>query len=310
MTEYSSPIIQVEEESEGTSRHPVQAIKALATPEGSGATVWRTIGGTELENLDPFLMLDHFVADHQGAAFPDHPHRGQATVTYMLQGSSQHEDSMGNLGTLCTGDVQWMIAGRGVKHAEMPVYQVGGDVPIGLQLWVNLPSQYKMIAPTYKDIKSETIPTILREHGDIEIRIISGTSCGTSIAPPSVGGCWYIHIKFHKGRSTFNQELPPGWTAFVYVLRGSLSIKSETFLAHTAVVLSSNPKENHVSLSAEEDESDVVLFAAKPLDQPIARFGPFVMNTKEELQKALLDYRMEINGFENARRWKSSIGGR
>ncbi|CAE6416053.1 unnamed protein product [Rhizoctonia solani] len=310
MTEYSSPIIQVEEDFEDTSRRPTQTIKALATPEGSGATVWRTIGGTELENLDPFLMLDHFVADHQGAAFPDHPHRGQATVTYMLQGSSQHEDSMGNLGTLCAGDVQWMIAGRGVKHAEMPVYQEGGDVPIGLQLWVNLPAQYKMTAPTYKDIKSETIPTIFHECGDIEIRIISGTSCGTSVAPPSVGGCWYIHIKFHKRGSTFNQELPPGWTAFAYILSGALSIKSETFLSHTAVVLSSNPKENHVSLSAEEGESAVVLFAAEPLNQPIARFGPFVMNTKEELQKALLDYRMEINGFENARRWKSSIGGR
>ncbi|CAE7113838.1 unnamed protein product [Rhizoctonia solani] len=240
----------------------------------------------------------------------DHPHRGQATVTYMLQGSSQHEDSMGNLGTLDAGDVQWMVAGRGVKHAEMPVYQEGADVPIGLQLWVNLPSQYKMTTPTYKDIKSETIPTIFREHDDIEIRIISGISCGTSVAPPSIGGCWYIHIKFHKRRSTFSQELPPGWTAFVYILRGSLSIQSEIFPLRTAVILSSDLNENHVSLSAEEDETDIVLFAAEPLNQPIARFGPFVMNTKEELQKALLDYRMEINGFENARRWKSSIGRR
>ncbi|CAE6503605.1 unnamed protein product [Rhizoctonia solani] len=228
----------------------------------------------------------------------------------MLQGSSQHEDSMGNLGTLDAGDVQWMVAGRGVKHAEMPVYQEGADVPIGLQLWVNLPSQYKMTTPTYKDIKSETIPTIFREHDDIEIRIISGISCGTSVAPPSIGGCWYIHIKFHKRRSTFSQELPPGWTAFVYILRGSLSIQSEIFPLRTAVILSSDLNENHVSLSAEEDETDIVLFAAEPLNQPIARFGPFVMNTKEELQKALLDYRMEINGFENARRWKSSIGRR
>ncbi|CAE6488157.1 unnamed protein product [Rhizoctonia solani] len=234
----------------------------------------------------------------------------------MLQGSSQHEDSIGNLGTLCAGDVQWMVAGRGessyrvpVKHAEMPVYQEGADVPIGLQLWVNLPSQLKMTAPTYRDIHAETIPTILREHDDIEIRIISGTSCGISVAPPPVGGCWYFHIKF-KRQSTFNQDLPSGWTAFVYVLQGSLSIRSETFPLRTAVVLSSDPQENYVSLSAGADETEVVLFAAEPLNQPIARFGPFVMNTKEELQKALLDYRMEINGFENARRWKSSIGGR
>ncbi|KDN49381.1 hypothetical protein RSAG8_02083, partial [Rhizoctonia solani AG-8 WAC10335] len=195
--------------------------------------------------------------------------RGQATVTYMLQGSSQHEDSMGNLGTLCAGDVQWMVAGRG---ASLPYFA--------------------------------SMAILKFEHQ------ISGTSCGTSVAPPSVGGCWYIHMKFHKRRSTFNQELPPGWTAFVYILRGSLSIRSETFPSHTAVVLSSDPEENHVGLSAGDDGADVVLFAAEPLNQPIARFGPFVMNTKEELKKALLDYRMEINGFENARRWKSSIGGR
>ncbi|ELU44669.1 pirin domain-containing protein [Rhizoctonia solani AG-1 IA] len=226
--------------------------------------------------------------------------RGQATITYMLQGSIQHEDSMGNLGTLCTGDVQWMIAGRGVKHAEMPIYQEGTDVPIGLQLWVNLPSQHKMTAPTYRDIKSDTssIPTIVREHGNIEIRIISGTSCGISVTPPSVGGCWYLHLKFRKDHFSFDQELR------------TLSIRSETFSPRTAVVLSSNPNESYVHLSAEEDGTEIVLFAAKPLNQPIARFGPFVMNTKEELQKAILDYRMEINGFENARRWKSSIGGR
>ncbi|CAE6433312.1 unnamed protein product [Rhizoctonia solani] len=310
MAEYSPAITLIEGNLVGTSRQAVQAIKALATPEGSGAIVWRTIGGMELENLDPFLMLDHFVADHQGAAFPDHPHRGQATVTYMLQGSSQHEDSMGNLGTLCAGDVQWMLAGRGVKHAEMPVYQEGTDIPIGLQLWVNLPSQHKMAAPAYKDIKAATIPTVFHEQGDVEIRIISGTSCGTSVVPPPVGGCWFLHMRFHKHQTAFNQELPPGWTAFVYILAGSLSIRSETFPLRTAVVLSSDSKESYVSLSAGEDGTDIVLFAAEPLDQPIARFGPFVMNTKEELQKALLDYRMEINGFENARRWKSSIGGR
>ncbi|KAG8687960.1 hypothetical protein FRC11_006307 [Ceratobasidium sp. 423] len=197
-----------------------------------------------------------------------------------------------------------------VKHAEMPVYQEGADIPIGLQLWVNLPSQHKMIAPAYKDIKAATIPTVSCEQDDIEIRIISGTSCGASVAPPPVGGCWFLHMRFYKCLSVFNQELPPGWTAFVYVLVGSLSIRSETFPLRTAVILSSDPKESHVNLSAGEDGTEVVLFAAEPLNQPIARFGPFVMNTKEELQKALLDYRMEINGFENARRWKSSIGGR
>ncbi|KAJ1310386.1 hypothetical protein OPQ81_007124 [Rhizoctonia solani] len=302
MAEYNPIVLQRQGDCEGASRQPKQSITAVATPEGSGATVWRTIGGTELENLDPFLMLDHFIADHPGAAFP--------VFRSPSQGSSRHEDSMGNLGTLDAGDVQWMVAGRGVKHAEMPIYQEGSDVAIGLQLWINLPSQHKMVAPTYTDIKAETIPTVFYEQGDIEVRVISGTSCGASVVPPSVGGCWYLHMKFHKCQSTFNQELPPGWTAFVYILEGSLSIQSEAFSPRTAVVLSSNPREHYVSLSAGEAGTSIVLFAAEPLNQPIARFGPFVMNTKEELQKALLDYRMEINGFENARRWKSSIGGR
>ncbi|CEL52405.1 Pirin-like protein OS=Solanum lycopersicum PE=2 SV=1 [Rhizoctonia solani AG-1 IB] len=157
MTEYDSALVRIESDLEGTSRQVLRTIDALATPEGSGATVWRTIGGPELETLDPFLMLDHFVADDASAAFPDHPHRGQATVTYMLQGSIKHEDSMGNIGSLCAGDVQWMVAGRGVKHAEMPVYQADADIPIGLQLWVNLPSEYKMTTPSYKDIKSEAL---------------------------------------------------------------------------------------------------------------------------------------------------------
>ncbi|KAG8703038.1 hypothetical protein FRC08_003100 [Ceratobasidium sp. 394] len=296
----------------GASRRVVRFIQAAETPEGSGATVLRTIGGSELETLDPFLMLDHFVADHEGAAFPDHPHRGQATVTYMLQGSSQHEDSTGNLGTLKAGDVQWMVAGRGVKHAEMPVYQEGLDIPIGLQLWIDLPSEHKMMAPTYKDMRAESIPLVSPKHdSSIKIRVISGTSCGTHAPVPAIGGCWYLYMQFCERQSGFDQELPPKMTAFVYIIKGSLRIaQSETFTQHTALILSSNPGEEYVNLYSESDETEIILVAAEPLNQPVARFGPFVMNTKDELKKALLDYRMGINGFENARRWKSSIGRR
>ncbi|CEL52404.1 Pirin OS=Rattus norvegicus GN=Pir PE=1 SV=1 [Rhizoctonia solani AG-1 IB] len=131
-----------------------------------------------------------------------------------------------------------------------------------------------------------------------------------SVTSPPIGGCWYLHIKFNKPQASFKQELPSGWTSFVYVLSGALFIQSETISSRTAAILSSDTNENYVCLGAEEGGTEAVLFAAKPLNQPVARFGPFVMNTKEELQKALLDYRMEINGFENARRWKSSIGGR
>lgn len=296
----------------GTSRQVTRVVRAVETPEGSGATVLRTIGGSELETLDPFLMLDHFVADHEKAAFPDHPHRGQATVTYMLQGSSQHEDSTGNLGTLHAGDVQWMVAGRGVKHAEMPMYQPDLDIPIGLQLWIDLPTESKMMAPTYRDLRAVNIPLVSpNQNSEVEIRVIAGSSCGTTVPVPSVGGCWYLHMTFRKSRSTFHQELPPGMTSFIYVIKGTLSVAgSEDIPQHTAVILSSNGNEDHVNLCAAHDGTEIILVAAEPLNQPIARFGPFVMNTKDELKKALLDYRMEINGFENARHWKSSIGKR
>ncbi|KAF8610508.1 hypothetical protein BDV93DRAFT_601507 [Ceratobasidium sp. AG-I] len=296
----------------GASRQVAKVIQAVETPEGSGATVLRTIGGSELETLDPFLMLDHFVADHEKAAFPDHPHRGQATVTYMLQGSSQHEDSTGNLGTLHAGDVQWMVAGRGVKHAEMPMYQPELDIPIGLQLWIDLPTESKMMAPTYRDLRAADIPLVSPDqNSDVEIRIITGSSCNTTVPVPSVGGCWYLHIKLRNNQSSLKQELPPGMTSFIYVIKGKLRVaQSEPIPQHTAAILSTNADEDHVNICATDDNTEIILVAAEPLNQPVARFGPFVMNTKDELKKALLDYRMEINGFENARRWKSSIGKR
>ncbi|QRW14728.1 pirin domain-containing protein [Ceratobasidium sp. AG-Ba] len=296
----------------GSSRQVVRVVKAVETPEGSGATVFRTIGGSEVETLDPFLMLDHFVADHEGAAFPDHPHRGQATITYMLQGSSRHEDSTGSTGILRAGDVQWMVAGRGVKHAEMPIYAQGIDQPIGLQLWVNLAKEHKMTAPTYRELKAEHIPMVSPLYNaDVQIRIISGSSCGMHVPVPEIGGCWYLHLRFLKAQVAFNQELPPNTTAFLYIIKGSLRVgNSDIFPKHTTLILSSNPGEEDVDLYSTSDETDLVLFSAEPLNQPVARFGPFVMNTKDELKKALLDYRMEINGFENARHWKSSIGGR
>ncbi|KAG9126555.1 hypothetical protein FRC07_003009 [Ceratobasidium sp. 392] len=237
-----------------------------------------------------------------------HTGKGQATVTYMLQGSSQHEDSTGNLGTLNAGDAQWMVAGRGVKHAEMPVYQEGLDIPIGLQLWVNLPIKYKMTAPTYKDIRAESIPLVSPKHdSNINIRILSGTSCGTHVPVPDIGGCWYLHIRFSKEQSSFKQELPPKTTTFIYIIKGSLRVAgSETFSQHAALVLSCNPEEEYVDLCSRSDETEIILVysvlvsvtypdiaraqvAAEPLNQPVARFGPFVMNTKDELKKALLD---------------------
>lgn len=292
------------------SRSVVRNLLAVETPEGAGALVRRSIGTANLRNLTPFLMLDHFHVS-KGAGFPDHPHRGQATVTYMLEGSSKHEDSAGHAGTIVTGGVQWMTAGRGIIHAEMPVHESGTPDPRGLQLWIDLPKQYKMVEPSYQELAPEQIPTAYPEgpSGPVRVKVISGKSHGVESPVRPLGGCWYFHVIFDK-QATIFQEIPSGWTAFMYILKGSVRIGSETQAQkpfHT-IVLSSNRDETGVSLTATEDNTEFVLIAGEPLDQTVAQYGPFVMTTREEIQNTLLDYQLGRNGFEKAHTWKSVIG--
>lgn len=293
------------------SRHVVKRVLAVEQAEGVGARVRRSIGSMALRNLSPFLMLDHFTVSEGG--FPDHPHRGQATVTYMTRGSSRHEDSAGHRGEIVTGGVQWMCAGRGIIHAEMPVRGPGIPDPQGLQLWIDLPKEHKMMEPTYQELGPSEIPSAFPEghEGSIEIKVISGKSHGVDSPVRPQGGCWYFHIKFRKAGSMF-QDIPVGWTAFIYTMKGSLivnaksgSLKEESF--HT-LVLSSGQNETGVALQATEDETEVVLIAGEPLDQTVFQYGPFVMTTKEEIQETLIDYQMSRNGFEKAHTWQSEIG--
>ncbi|KAF7793035.1 hypothetical protein EIP86_004140 [Pleurotus ostreatoroseus] len=294
------------------SRSVVQKVLSIETPEGAGALVRRSIGGMKLRNLTPFLMLDHFHIS-QGAGFPDHPHRGQATVTYMLQGQSKHEDSAGHKGIIEAGGVQWMCAGRGIIHAEMPVHEPGKPDPRGLQLWVDLPKQYKMVEPSYQELGPKEIPTAYPEgpNGPVKIRVISGKSYGIESPVRPLGGCWYFHVIFDKKGSTIFQQIPEGWTAFIYTLNGSVTVGDETELPHTAfhtLVLSHDSKETGVKLTATEDNTDFVLIAGEPLDQTVMQYGPFVMTTKEEIMETLQDYQYGRNGFEKAHVWKSIIG--
>ncbi|KAL0946954.1 hypothetical protein HGRIS_013111 [Hohenbuehelia grisea] len=265
-----------------------------------------------LRNLTPFLMLDHFHVS-EGAGFPDHPHRGQATVTYMLQGSSQHEDSAGHKGTIETGGVQWMCAGKGIIHAEMPVHAHGAPDPRGLQLWVDLPQQYKMVDPTYQELGPEQIPVAYPEGSDgpVKIKVISGKSHGLESPVRPLGGCWFFHMIFNK-KSTIFQDIPAKWTSFIYILKGSLLVGDDTLAqeAFHTLVLSSEEGQSGVRLTAGEDETEFILVAGEPLDQPVFQYGPFVMTNREEIQKTLLDYQMGLNGFEKAHSWKSEIGNR
>ncbi|KAF7293838.1 hypothetical protein HMN09_01179700 [Mycena chlorophos] len=295
--------------SQQLSRSVTKKVLSIETPEGAGALVRRSIGTASLRNLTPFLMLDHFHVS-KGAGFPDHPHRGQSTITYMLEGSSRHEDSAGHKGTIETGGVQWMVAGRGIIHAEMPVHAPGHPDPRGLQLWVNLPKQYKMVEPSYQELGPAEIPTATPKDG-VRVKVISGKSHGVESPVRPLGGCWYFHYIWDKEGVEAFQELPQGWTAFIYVLKGSLTVGADPtpLDAFHTLVLSANSTEAGVLLKSLSPDTQLMLAAAEPINEPIVQHGPFVMNTQEEIMQTFQDYRQGKNGFEKAHVWKSEIGG-
>ncbi|GLB35000.1 putative pirin family protein [Lyophyllum shimeji] len=291
------------------SRSVVKKVLAVETPEGDGALVRRSIGSMNLRNLTPFLMLDHFHVT-KGAGFPDHPHRGQATVTYMLEGASRHEDSAGHQGTIENGGVQWMCAGRGIIHAEMPVHAEGAPDPRGLQLWIDLPKQFKMVEPSYQELGPDQIPTAYPDgpDGAVKIKVISGISHGVESPVRPLGGCWYFHVIF-SGKTAIFQDIPPSWTAFIYTIKGKVTVGSEDvpYDAFHTLVFSNNANETGVSITAVEDNTEFVLIAGEPLDQTVVQYGPFVMTNREEIQKTLIDYQTGRNGFEKAHTWRSKI---
>lgn len=197
-----------------------QAFLAIEQSEGAGARVRRSIGTSKLRNFSPFLMLDHF-AIPPGAGFPDHPHRGQETITYLLQGAVDHEDFAGNSGTIEAGDLQFMTAGRGIMHAEMPRQNPDGSPNVGMQLWVDLPQKLKKCEPRYRDLRASEIPKIELDDGKVSIKIISGQSHGTdSVQELAYTPVWIFDITLKPGGKV-TQTLPEGWNAFAYTLAGS-----------------------------------------------------------------------------------------
>lgn len=265
--------------------------------EGKGARVRRIIGTQAIKNLDPFLMLDHATAG-KPAGFPDHPHRGFETVSYILEGVFKHEDFKGHSGILRPGDVQWMTAGRGIMHSEMP----DTDYTEGFQLWVNLRSSEKMCEPAYQTLSSESILTV--EQNGVTAKIIAGRAMGQQAETMTRTPAYFVDYNFTAGSSVL-QEIPAGWNSFVYVLKGTIKINDHELNEHTAGILSN--EEGSLLLSS-DNEARVIFLAGQPLNEPIVQHGPFVMNTIEEVEQAFIDFQNGENGFEEARTWKSTIG--
>ena len=278
--------------------------------EGAGARVRRSIGTPNLKNFSPFLMLDHFRIE-PGAGFPDHPHRGQETITYLIEGAVDHEDFAGNAGTIEAGDLQFMTAGRGIMHAEMP--SQNHPVNVGMQLWVDLPEKLKKCEPRYRDLKGKEIPKITVDDGKVDIKIISGQSHGTdSVQELAYTPVWIFDITIRPGGKVA-QALPLGWNAFAYILEGSATFGAAQNA--TAVPQYHNcvfeREGNEVVASVPSDSKEtarVFLVAGLPLDQNVVQYGPFVLNTKEEVYQAMFDYSNHVNGFERAKSWESKIG--
>nr|GMD72261.1 pirin-like protein [Ipomoea batatas] len=280
----------------------VKKVLAKQQSEGDGARVRRSIGRPELKNLDPFLMLDEFEVSLP-AGFPDHPHRGFETVTYMLEGAFTHQDFAGHKGTIGTGDVQWMTAGRGIVHSEMPV---GEGTQKGLQLWINLASKDKMIEPNYQELLSADIPNA--ENDGVEVKIIAGEAMGVKSPVYTRTPTMYLDFTLNPS-SQHHQSIPESWNAFVYIVEGEGVFgvpNSQPASAHHCLVL--GPGEGLSVWNKGSSPLRFVLLGGQPLNEPVVQYGPFVMNTQAEIEQTFQDYHYYKNGFEKARHWRSHSG--
>ena len=269
-----------------TTRKISEIIEPQAVVEGAGVRLKRSIGTHTLDYLDPFLLLDHFQsknpADYQ-AGFPLHPHRGIETVTYLLAGAVRHRDSVGNAGEIGPGDLQWMTAGRGIMHEEMP--QVRPEGVAGFQLWVNLPAKQKMIAPRYQNVNANEIAEIKRE-GGAKIRVIAGQVDGV-VGPISgiAAEPTYLDVAIAP-HGSFSLPIPRGHSAFAYVFEGEGKFGPEKRSVTTPRLVVWDDGDS-VEVRTEESAVRFLLVSGKPLNEPIARYGPFVMNTKAEIEQTL-----------------------
>jgi redox-sensitive bicupin YhaK (pirin superfamily) len=273
-------------------------VNSIETLEGAGFLVRRPFPKASFSDFDPFLLLDEMgpmtVAAGQAKGAPDHPHRGFETVTYMLSGEMEHKDSRGHAGKLSPGDVQWMTAGAGVVHSEMPsaaFNKVGGTLH-GFQLWVNLPREQKMMQPRYQEIPSVNIPTATTEDGLVTVRVIAGEALGTRAVIETVTPIIYLHYKIQPGGKV-NQSLPQRYNAFAYLIDGQGLFGAEAESAGDGQMVMFGTDGDEVTIAnpvSSETTLDVLLIAGVPINEPVVRYGPFVMNTRQEIYEAIEDY--------------------
>lgn len=261
--------------------------------EGGGFPVRRPFPIAGMSHIDPFLLLDEMgpVDWPPGGAIgaPEHPHRGFETVTYVLQGEMEHADSAGNSGKLAAGDVQWMTAGRGIIHSELPSddFHRSGGVMHGFQIWVNLPAKDKMMAPRYQDIQSSTIPEVVSDDGLVKARVIAGECMGVSAVIDTMIPISYIHFSLQREGKVI-QEIPVGQNCLLYCFSGAISIGSVEVSDGQLAVMGDG---DSVEISHfDGDVAEVLLLAGEPTNEPVSRYGPFVMNTQREILQAIDDY--------------------
>jgi len=275
-----------------TARSVAQLVHATPQLEGEGMVVTRPFPTARLDHIDPFLLLDRMgpvtsaPGDAKGA--PDHPHRGFETVTYILDGAFEHKDSQGNHGRIEAGDVQWMTAGSGVIHSEMPAEEIrrnGGRVH-GFQLWVNLPRADKMMKPRYQEVRAAYIPRATSPDGKVSVTVIAGESLGTHATIDTRTPILYLHVRLAAG-ARFTQTIPEIYNAFAFIISGEAGFGDRVARENDAVIFERNG--DTVTMTSESG-AELLLIAGVPLNEPVARYGPFVMNTPGEIRQATLDY--------------------
>jgi redox-sensitive bicupin YhaK (pirin superfamily) len=299
--------LQEEKETNKRARTVGGLVNSIETLEGAGFLVRRPFPKASFSEFDPFLLLDEMgpmmLAPNKAKGAPDHPHRGFETVTYILSGQMEHKDSQGHSGKLSAGDVQWMTAGAGVVHSEMPSaeFQRTGGRLHGFQLWVNLPQQNKMMKPRYQEIPSASIPTATTDDGLVSVRVIAGEALGARAVIETVTPIMYLHFTLRPG-GRVAQRVPQEYNAFAYIVdgEGAFGADGERAVDGQMVMFATDGDEVMIANPADaEAELDVLLIAGVPLDEPVARYGPFVMNTAAEIDQAIEDYRSGRMGAIN-----------
>jgi redox-sensitive bicupin YhaK (pirin superfamily) len=281
-----------------TNARPTRYVPAMETMEGAGVTVHRTIGTPALRNYDPFMMLDQISSDNPDeyiAGFPSHPHRGFNTFTYMIDGDMQHKDSMGNTGNLGPGGAQWMKAASGVIHSEMPKQENG--LMRGFQLWINLPAANKMDTPEYQEYKSDAFPVV--KTSDYSVKVLIGRFDDAD-APivDDITKVSYFDIQLEAGKH-FLHELPAGNNSFIYVFEGDGKFNGQYVPSNALIQLGTN--DNTPDFIAGEEGARFLLVSGKPINESVVQYGPFVMNSREEIDEAMHDY--QSNNFVRDRAW-------